>query len=109
MKPEVSSRRYFAITRSKGKMYELGLPIGYHIAFPDSVEPAALFPLSVGTLVDVAAALNDAEDIQLVVAENLRNDIGFAAGFFDAYLDSQIDTDTSLEVTLFASASYFLG
>lgn len=109
MKPESNSRRYFGITRSKGKMYELGLPEESHIAVPDGVEPAALFPLSIGTLMDASAALNDAADVQGGLADDLRDDIGFAASFFDAYLGSRFDTEVSREVTLLASASYFLG
>lgn len=109
MKPESSSRRYFGITRSKGKMYELGLPEESHIAVPEGVEPAALFPLSIGTLVDASAALNDAGDVQGGLSQDLRDDIGFAASFFDAYLGSRFDTEVSREVTLLASASYFLG
>lgn len=109
MKPEFNSLRYFGITRSKGKMYELGLPEASHIAVPDGVEPAALFPLSIGTLVDASAVLNDAADVQAGLADDLRDDIGFAASFFDAYLESRFDTDVSREVTLLASASYFLG
>lgn len=109
MKPDANSRRYFGITRSKGKMYELGLPEESHIAVPDGVEPAALFPLSIGTLVDAAAALNDAADVNGGLTLDLRDDIGFAASFFDAYLSSRFNTDVSPEVTLLASASYFLG
>lgn len=109
MKPEFASRRYFGITRSKGKMYELGLPEESHIAVPEGVEPAALFPLSIGTLVDASAALNDAADVQGGLADDLRDDIGFAASFFDAYLGSRFDTEVAREVTLLASASYFLG
>lgn len=109
MKPEFNSRRYFGITRSKGKMYELGLPEESHIAVPEGVEPDALFPLSIGTLMDASAALNDADDVQIGLTDELRDDIGFAASFFDAYLESRFDTDVSREVTLFASASYFLG
>ncbi len=109
MKPEFNSRRYFGITRSKGKMYELGLPEESHIAVPEGVEPSALFPLSIGTLVDASAALNDAADVQGGLADDLRDDIGFAASFFDAYLGSRFDTEISREITLLASASYFLG
>ncbi len=109
MKPEFNSRRYFGITRSKGKMYELGLPEDSHIAVPEDVEPAAMFPLSIGTLVDAAAARNDAMDVHVGSNEDLRDEIGFAASFFDAYLSSRFDTDISRELTLLASASYFLG
>lgn len=109
MKPEFNSLRYFGITRSKGKMYELGLPEESHIAVPEGVEPAALFPLSIGALVDASAALNDAADVQGGLTGDLLDDIGFAASFFDVYLGSRFDTEVSREVTLLASASYFLG
>lgn len=109
MKPESNSLRYFGITRSKGKMYELGLPEESHIAVPDGVEPAALFPLSIGTLVDASAALNDALDIQGGLTEGLRDEVGFAASFFDAYLGSRFNTKMTQEIMLLASASYFLG
>lgn len=109
MKPESTSRRYFGITRSKGKMYELGVPAESHIAVPEGVEPATLFPLSIGTLMDASAAVNDAVDAQLGLAADLRDEIGFAASFFDAYLGSRFDTTLTREVTLLASASYFLG
>ncbi|WP_417068458.1 DEAD/DEAH box helicase [Niveibacterium terrae] len=109
MKPEFASRRYFGITRSKGKMYELGLPEESHIAIPEDVEPAALFPLSIGTLVDASAALNDTPDTQGCLSDELRAELGFAASFFDAYLASRFDTGISRETTLLASASYFLG
>lgn len=109
MKAEFNSRRYFGITRSKGKMYELGLPEESHIAVPEGVEPAVLFPLSIGTLMDASAVINDAADVYGELTEELRNDIGFAASFFDAYLGSRFDTDVSREVTLLASACYFLG
>lgn len=89
-------------------MYELGLPEESHIAVPEGVDPAALFPLSVGTLVDASSALNDIADARGGLADDLRDDLGFAASFFDAYLGSRFDTDVSREVTLLASASYFL-
>lgn len=109
MKPESASRRYFGITRSKGKMYELGLPEVSHIAVPEGVEPAALFPLTLGTLVDASAALNDARDVESGFSNELQEDLGFAASFFDAYLGSRFDAEIAREVTLLASASYLLG
>lgn len=109
MKPEFNSRRYFGITRSKGKMYELGLPQDSHLALPDGVDPAALFPLSIGNLMDASVVLNDVANVVDELPEDLRDDIGFAASFFDAYLNSRFDSDVSREVTLLASASYFLG
>lgn len=109
MRPEANSRRYLGITRSKGKMYELGLPEESHIAVPQDVEPEALFPLSIGTLMDAAVGLNDAAEDPPGISDELRKELGFAASFFDAYLESHFNDGVSHEVSLFASASYFLG
>lgn len=109
MKPESASRRYFGITRAKGKMYELGLPEDSHIAVPETVEPAALFPLTIGTLVDASAALNDADDVESGLSQELFEDIGFSASFFDAYLASRFWEEVTREVTLLASAGYYIG
>lgn len=109
MRPEANSRRYLGITRSKGKMYELGLPEESHIAVPQDVEPEALFPLSIGTLMDAAVGLNDAAEDPPAISDELRAELGFSASFFDAYLESRFNDGVSHEVSLFASASYFLG
>lgn len=87
MRPEFNSRRYLGITRSKGKMYELGLPEETHIAVPAGVEPAALFPLSIATLMDAAASLNDAVNPHHDLPAELRSELGFAANLEPA-LDS---------------------
>lgn len=55
MKPEINSRRLFGITRSKGKMYEFGLPESMHLDLPERTDPNQLILLTVGTLGDVAA------------------------------------------------------
>lgn len=58
MKPERNSLRIYGITRSKGKMYELGVPEESHIALPKGSEPEKLFPLTIGTLGDFAAEIS---------------------------------------------------
>lgn len=108
MKPEYNSRRFLGITRSKGKMFELGVPEKFHIDIPKEVEPEALFLLSIGTLTDGASAINDATQESPVISKELRSELGFAATFFDAYLESRFDLSISREVSLFASATYFL-
>lgn len=90
-------------------MYELGLPEESHIAVPQDVEPEALFPLSIGTLMDAAVGLNDAAEDSPAISDELRAELGFSASFFDAYLESRFNDGVSHEVSLFASASYFLG
>ena len=83
MKPEINSRRLFGITRSKGKMYEFGLPITLHIAIPEGSKPEELFPLTVGTLGDTSAAIAE-EEIEQQLDNAALEDLRFAASFFDA-------------------------
>ena len=105
MKPELESRRVFAITRSKGKMYEFGINESEHIRIPSHVTPGELLLLTVGILGDVAASFHDGSESEAIEA----SDVQFAASFFDAYLASSLDTDDAAnEIRLLAAAAYYL-
>lgn len=108
MKPESNSRRLFGITRSKGKMYELGLPEGFHIAVPANSEPQELFLLTVGTLGDVAAILSDAENVNVPLPPPIMEELGFAASFFDAFLESRFSEGIARDTALLAASAYYL-
>jgi hypothetical protein len=108
MRPEFNSRRLFGITRSKGKMYELGLSEGLHIAVPANSEPQELFVLTVGTLGDVAATLSDAENIAVPLPPNTVEELGFSASFFDAFLESRFEDSLARDTTLLAASAYYL-
>lgn len=108
MKHEFNSRRLFGITRSKGKMYELGLPLESHIAVPENSYPEELFVLTVSTLGDMAAKLCDSDDITLPILPNELDELNFSASFFDAYIESKFSENLNREITLLASASYYL-
>jgi hypothetical protein len=108
MRPEFNSRRLFGITRSKGKMYELGLPEGQHIAVPANSEPQELFVLTVGTLGDAAATLNDAESVTVPLPPATVEDLGFSASFFDAFLESRFEDALARDTTLLAASAYYL-
>lgn len=108
MKPEFNSRRLFGITRSKGKMYELGLPEALHIAVPVNSEPQELFVLTVGTLGDVAATLSDAENVDVPLPSVTVEELGFSASFFDAFLESRFSEEISRDTALLAASAYYL-
>ena len=93
MRPEINSRRLFGIARSKGKMYELGVPEASHIAVPPNVEPQELFLLTVGTLGDVAAIIGSAENVDVPLPPGMMEELGFSASFFDAFLESQFSQE----------------
>jgi POLQ-like helicase len=108
MRPEFNSRRLFAITRSKGKMYELDLPPAAHIAVPARDKPEDLFVLALGNLGDSAADLNDAADFSAIEQALISEDLQFSASFFDAFLASRFREELSRDVTLLAAAAYHL-
>lgn len=108
MRPEFNSRRLFGITRSKGKMYELGLPEGMHIAVPPKSEPQELFVLTVGTLGDAAATLSDAGNIAEPMLPATMEALGFSASFFDAFLESKFGDYLARDTALLAASAYYL-
>jgi POLQ-like helicase len=108
MRPEFNSRRLYGITRSKGKMYELDLPEGQHIAVPENSEPRELFLLAIGTLGDIAAKLADAEDVDIPLPPTTLEELSFAASFFDAFLESKFSSGISRETTLLGASAYYL-
>lgn len=108
MRPEFNSRRLFGITRSKGKMYELGLPEALHIAVPAKSEPQELFVLTVGTLGDVAADISDAASVDAPLPQPSIEELGFSASFLDAFLESRFSEPIARDTALLASSAYYL-
>jgi POLQ-like helicase len=104
MKPEFNSLRLYGITRSLGKMFEFDVPLSHHVKIPPADEPEALLMLTVGTLADASALINDFIPIDSRTQENLE----FAAKYFDAFLGSKIHEEIDSEILLLASAAYYL-
>ncbi|WP_336936085.1 DEAD/DEAH box helicase [Acinetobacter beijerinckii] len=106
MKPEFNSKRLFGITRSKGKMYELEIPENLHISIPDNSNPEELLILTIGILGDAAAYFYENDTIKL--PDNLINNLLFSASFFDAFIESRLNTNINRELMLIASSTYYL-
>ena len=105
MRPEQSSRLLLAITRSKAKMFEYGLPEGEHITVPK--DPARLLRLAVGMFGDLAAALSRQGTHAVPVADR-SSSLQFAARYFDAYAASRLAQTGDAHLLLLASAAYYL-
>lgn len=104
MKPEFESRRLFGIARAKGKMYEFGVSEGQHLKIDSGVQPESVLLLAIGTLGDTAARIaDDPESL-----DEDREDIEFAASYFDALISSQLEEEFAGDATLLASAAYYL-
>ncbi|MCU0485178.1 MAG: DEAD/DEAH box helicase [Anaerolineales bacterium] len=105
MKPEDKSRRALSITQSKAKLFEYGVPLEEHILLP--IDPAMLFPLTIGLLGDLAARLNDSKASREKVQE-LSNSLPFSARFFDAFIETQLHKGNEVCTRLLGSAAYYL-
>lgn len=105
MRPERSSRVLLAITRSKAKMFEYGLPESEHIRVPQ--DPARLLRLAVGMLGDLAAAVSRNGTDAARVTE-LSSSLQFAARYFDAYAASRLAQTRDAHLLVLASATYYL-
>jgi superfamily II DNA/RNA helicase len=97
MKPDTGSNTFLAITRSKGKMYEYSVPESDHIVI--SIDPLRLLTLTLGILGDAAAGYID--------ATSQENSL-FSANFFDAYVQSRLNTGLDTYLKLVGSAAYYL-
>ena len=106
MKPEFNSKRLFGITRSKGKMYELEVPENLHISIPSNSNPEQLLILTIGILGDAVAHICNHENDKLP-EEELKN-LLFSASFFDAFVESKLNSNINFEMMLIASATYYL-
>ncbi|MCE7978900.1 MAG: DEAD/DEAH box helicase [Nitrospira sp. NTP1] len=105
MRPEQSSRVLLAITRSKAKMFEYGLPENEHIKIPR--DPARLLRLAVGMLGDVAAAVSRNGTDAARIAE-ISSSLQFSARYFDAYAASGLAEAGDAHLLVLASATYYL-
>lgn len=105
MKPESQSRYVLKIAQSKAKMYEFNVPMDQHIRI--QVDPANLFPLSIGLLGDLAASLNNGNVAHDEILE-LRRSLPFSARFFDTYIETRLNPNLDSYVRLLGAAAYYL-
>jgi len=105
MKPEARSQRLLSITQSKAKMYEYDVPSEDHIAIER--DPANLFPLSIGILGDVAAEISIGIEILEKIRE-IKKNLPFSARFFDAYVQTRLNSETDPYLLTIGSVAYYL-
>lgn len=105
MKPEDFSRQLLGATRSKAKMNEYGVEKEFHINL--TKDPATLFTLAIGLLGDLSAQMNAKNNNEKYIRE-LRENLKFSAYFFDAYLQSNLESELDNYVLILGSASYYL-
>ena len=105
MKPENRSQQLLSVTQSKAKMYEYGVPLEYHIEI--SRDPALLFTITIGLLGDLSAQICSGSSDENKL-QSLKENLRFSARFFDAYLQSRLDTELDPYLLLLGAAAYYL-
>jgi len=106
MKPERKSGVLLAITQSKAKMFEYGLPESDHIKIPR--DPALLLRLAVGMLGDLAAGISAVPPMDASILEEKSASLRFSARYFDAFAQTKLVPVLGPHLLLLASASYYL-
>lgn len=109
MKPERRTRFAAAITLSKGKMYEYGVPEDDHIELPEGLDLEMQFPLAVGTIGDFAS-----EAVAKAIGtegktHTPRDEVIFSAQVLQAFDDSLLNQALSFNLRLLAAAGFYLG
>lgn len=109
MKPEKRARFAAAITLSKGKMYEYGVPVEDHLEFPEGLDLEMQFPLAIGTLGDFASEtvgrVAGAED----AVETPHDEVIFSAQVLQAFDESLLNQSISFNLRLLSAAGFYLG
>lgn len=100
MKPEEQSINLLSVTRSRAKMYEYSVPADSFISI--NKDPKELLFLTIGILGDFSNANNEESK------EDLRENMLFAAQYFDAYIQSRLNQKLDNYLLLLGSAAYYL-
>lgn len=110
VKPSARARKAAAITLSKGKMYEYGVPEEDHLDLPDDLDLEFQFPLAVGTLGDVAGDLVSSKlGARQHERQTPRGEVIFAAQVLLAVAESRLTPKLSSLLKLLAASAFYLG
>lgn len=109
MKPSKRARYAAAITLSKGKMYEYGVPEKDHLELPEGLDMEMQFPLAVGTVGDFASETVAKVIGYEVSTQTSLEEVVFSAQVLQAFDDSLLNEDLSLNLRLLAAAGFYLG
>src|SRR5258708_5984233 len=121
MRPEANAFSILSTTRATAKMHEFRVAPQDFIELPR--DPAILFALAIGILGDVAAGIADGlrEGAEVRGIDPLPaplgwgerdpsplEGLGFSSVFFDAFLNSRLDTTITAEFSLLCASAYYL-
>lgn len=109
MKPERRTRYAAAITLSKGKMYEYGVPEAEHLTLPPDLDLDMQFPLAIGTIGDFAAERATGWAAAEADFRTPRGELIFSAQVLQAFDESLLKHVLSWDLRLLSAAAFYLG
>ncbi len=109
MKPEKRAKYAAAITLSKGKMYEYGVPEDDHLELPPDLDLEMQFPLAIGTIGDFASEVVGKAIGFDGSGQTPASEVIFAAQVLQAFDDSRLDSGLSWNLRLLSAAGFYLG
>ncbi len=105
MKFKGRSLKLLSITKSKAKMYEFGLDEEHHINMPES--PNKLLIMTIGILGDLCREeLSDKRNVEIY--EQSSTELRNVARYFDALIESRLQTEYDYYLCLLGASSYYL-
>ena len=105
MKFETSSSHLLSVTKSKAKMYEFDLPEEHHIQLREA--PSELLLMTIGMLGDLCRAQSTSELPQAEI-QHQRVNLRDVAKYFDALVNSKLESDYDYYLTLLGASAYYL-
>lgn len=93
-------------TRAKAKMYEYSIPEEQHVFVEDNVPDLLL--IAIGAIGNISAAIIKNPDANEKIIKESKSELEFSSKFFDSFLNSKFDDESSEYYILLGSVAYFL-
>jgi POLQ-like helicase len=106
MKFEKKSSHLLSITKAKAKMFEFGLGEEHHLTLHES--PSRLLLMTIGILADYCNEILDANDRDDIKKKQSYLELRNVARYFDALLESKLESVNDYYLLILAAAAYYL-
>lgn len=102
---EQKSKKYLKIIQSKSKMIEYGVPENLHFKVEDQAND--LIILCIAIIGDVTDEILHQNDGPILLKEDTKDKLNFAARFFDSYYQANLDHEYNDYYILMGAVAYY--
>lgn len=102
---ERKSKKYLKIIQSKSKMIEYGVPENLHFKVEDQAND--LIILCIAIIGDVTDEILHQNDGPIILKEDTKDKLNFAARFFDSYYQANLDHEYNDYYILMGAVAYY--